>query len=272
MCARAVTGGGGVDLHVEETGNPRGRPVLFMHGFSQSRLSWARQLHSGLADDLRLVALDMRGHGLSGKPRDAYGDSALWAEDIANVIAALALDRPILCGWSYGGYIIADYLRAYGQERLGGVHLVAAATKMGTPEAAGYLGRDFLALAPGFFATDVEESVRAMETFVRLCVRDPLPAADLYTTLGYNMVVSPHVRRALFSRVLDNDDVLRALRLPVLITHGLEDRIVLPRASEHYATLIPAAQTSFYPDVGHTPFWEDAPRFNRELAAFAQSI
>ena len=80
MKAHTVTGGGGIKLHVEETGNPNGRPMLFIHGFSQCRLAWTKQLTSDLADDFRLVALDIRGHGLSEKPRDAYGDSQLWAK------------------------------------------------------------------------------------------------------------------------------------------------------------------------------------------------
>ena len=70
-----VSGGGGVQLHVEETGNRSGQPVLFIHGLSQSGLAWHRQLHSELARDLRLVALDLRGHGESERPADAYGDS-----------------------------------------------------------------------------------------------------------------------------------------------------------------------------------------------------
>ena len=75
-----VIGGGGVRLHVEETGNRGGPAVLFIHGYSQCRLAWRRQMDSDLAADLRLVALDNRGHGLSEKPRHAYADSRLWAE------------------------------------------------------------------------------------------------------------------------------------------------------------------------------------------------
>jgi non-heme chloroperoxidase len=93
-----IIGGGGVQLHVVEKGNPRGRPILFIHGFSQSRLSWRPQLDSDLANDYRLVALDMRGHGQSDKPRDGYSDCLLWADDINAVIRELALDQPVLCG------------------------------------------------------------------------------------------------------------------------------------------------------------------------------
>jgi non-heme chloroperoxidase len=59
-------------------------------------------MNSDLADDYRLVAMDIRGHGFSDKPRDGYTDSRLWADDVNAVIQALSLDGSILCGWSYG--------------------------------------------------------------------------------------------------------------------------------------------------------------------------
>ncbi|MDI3338999.1 MAG: alpha/beta hydrolase [Sphaerobacter sp.] len=135
MRSYTVQGGGGVRLHVEETGNPSGRPILFIHGFSQCRLAWDQQMRSDLADDFRLVAMDIRGHGLSDRPRDGYDDPRRWADDVQAVIETLGLDRPVLSGWSYGGLIILDYVRYYGEERLGGIHLVGAISKIGTPEA-----------------------------------------------------------------------------------------------------------------------------------------
>ena len=77
-----ITGGGGIQLHLVESGNSSGRPVLFIRGFSQCWFAWNRQLSSDLADDHRLVAMDIRGHGLSDKPRDGYADSRLWARRV----------------------------------------------------------------------------------------------------------------------------------------------------------------------------------------------
>ncbi len=273
MQAHTVYGGGGIRLHVEETGPRDGRPLLFIHGFSQCRLAWAKQVHSDLADDFRLVAMDIRGHGLSEKPRDAYGDAQLWAEDVQAVIDTLGLDHPILSGWSYGGVILCDYLRVYGEQRIGGIHFVGAATKLGSEAALAVLGPEFLSLVPGFFSTDAEESVRSLEHWLHHLVMHEEPSpTDLYCFLGYNVIVPPYVRQGLFSRALDNDDLLRQLRKPVLITHGQHDATVLPAAAEQHAALIGHAQVSHYPNVGHAPFWEDAPRFNRELRAFADAM
>ena len=86
MKHHTIVGGGGTRLRVVGTGNPQGQSVLFIHGFSQCSLCWSRQLDSDLADDYRLVAMDMRGHGGSDRPRDGYDDTRLWADDVACVI------------------------------------------------------------------------------------------------------------------------------------------------------------------------------------------
>jgi non-heme chloroperoxidase len=265
MRTHTVAGGGGCRLHVEEAGNPEGRPILFIHGFSQCRLSWGRQLQSDLANDFRLVAIDNRGHGLSDKPRDAYGDPKLWADDVRAVITSLDLDRPILSGWSYGGMIICDYVRAYGEDRIGGINLVAAISMLGTERALSVITPEFLALVPGFFSNDAMESIGALEALLRMVFSEVPAPVDYYAMLGFNAIVPPHVREALFSRSLENDDVLSRLRTPVLITHGQDDAIVRPAAAEQHAAAIPHARLSLYPSVGHAPFWEDAARFNREL-------
>src|SRR4051794_8291040 len=58
-----VRGGGGLRLHAREWGDPEGPPVVFIHGWSQSQLCWARQTEGPLADEFRIVTFDLRGHG-----------------------------------------------------------------------------------------------------------------------------------------------------------------------------------------------------------------
>lgn len=272
MSTPRVTGGGGTQLHLVETGNPAGRPILFIHGLSQCWLSWSRQLNSDLADDYRLVAMDLRGHGLSDKPREGYADSRLWADDINAVIQALALDHPILCGWSYGSLPIFDYLRHHGEGGIGGSQLVGGVSKLGSDEALAVLTAEFIGLVPGFFATDVEASLRSLESLIGLSYhRMPGPEA-LYLMLGYNLSVPPHVRQALLTRVIDNDDLLPGLRKPMLITHGAEDAVVSPVAAEQHQAAVTHAEMHLMAQMGHAPFWDDAPAFNRRLRLFAERL
>src|SRR5262245_50114830 len=272
MKTHQVAGGGGVKLHVVETGNSGGRPILFIHGGSQSWLTWSRQLDSELAGDHRLVAMDLRGHGLSDKPRDAYADSRLWADDVRATIDALRLDRPILCGWSYGPLVILDYIRHYGEESIAGINFIGAVTRLGSDEAVAVLTPEFLSLIPGFFSSDAEESVRALDSLVSLCVTKDLSAEERYLIRGYNASVPPYVRQALFSRAFDNDDLLPKISKPVLITHATADAVVKPIVIERQMKAIRNAQVHMIDDAGHACFWDDAPTYNRRLHEFAETV
>ncbi len=270
--SHSITGGGGVRLHAVETGNPNGRPILFVHGISQCWLTWSRQTSSDLADDYRVVAMDLRGHGLSDKPREGYTDSSLWADDVNAIIRGLGLVRPILCGSSYGPLVILDYVRHYGDAGLGGLNFVGGVTKLGTADSAAVLTPEFLGLVPGLFATEVEESVRSLDSLVGLCFARPPAAEDRYRMLGWCVSVAPSVRQAMLSRSLDNDDLLPRIRTPVLITHGAEDAVVRPAVVDRHKAGIAHAQVRIMPDAGHAPFWDDAPAFNRQLREFAESL
>jgi len=271
MTQHTIIGGGGARLHLVEAGDPRGPSILFLHGFSQCSLCWERQLSSELARRYRLVAMDLRGHGTSDRPLDGYDDSRLWAADVDAAIDALELDRPILCGWSYGPLVILDYIRHHGDERVGGVHFVDGLTKLGSEAALSALTPELLALVPGFFSDDATESGNALRGLLALCFAHAPETADLYTMLGYNVSVPPFVRRALFSRAVENDDLLPTITVPVLITHGALDRAVKPAAVERYRALLPNAQVDVVPGAGHAPFRDDAASFNRRLAAFRDS-
>jgi len=272
MKHHAIAGGGGCLLHLVETGNPHGQPILFLHGLSQCSLAWSRQLSSELAADHRLIAMDLRGHGSSDKPRDAYGDSRLWAGDVNAAIRELDLEQPILCGWSYGPLVILDYVRHYGEDAIGGIHFVDGITRLGSDEALSVLAPEFLALVPGFFSSDAEESARSLTSLLRMCFAHEPSASDLYTMLGYNVAVPPFVRQALLSRAFDNDDLLATIRTPVLITHGEADSIVRRAVVEQHRRAIPHAQVDIMRGAGHAAFWDDAPAFNRRLSAFCEMV
>ena len=272
MKHHAITGGAGSLLHLVETGNPQGQAVLFIHGFSQCWLAWDRQLSSELARTYRLVAMDMRGHGSSAKPRDAYGDSKLWADDVDAVIRGLDLDQPILSGWSYGPLVILDYIRHYGEEAIGGVQFVAGVTKLGSDDAMSVLTPELLALVPGLFSTDADESVRSLERLLRMCFAREPSAVELYTMLGYNVSVPSFVRQSLFSRSLDNDDLLPTIRKPVLITHGADDSIVRRAVVDRIRGQIAHAEVDVMEGAGHAPFWDDAGAFNDRLGTFCAAV
>jgi pimeloyl-ACP methyl ester carboxylesterase len=76
----------------------------------------------------------------------------------------------------------------------------------------------------------------------------------------------------MFSRSLDNDDLLPGLRTPVLITHGADDAVVKPAIVEQHKARMAHAQIHVMANAGHAPFWDDAASFNRRLRAFAEGL
>jgi non-heme chloroperoxidase len=216
MQHHTITRGGGTRLHLVEAGNPLGPAILFIHGLSQCWLQGSRQLDSGLAQTHRLVAMDLRGHGQSDRPRNGYGDSRFWADDVDAAIRQLELDRPILCGWSYGPLVILDYVRHHGEDRIGGMHLVSAVTKLGSEAAVSVLTPEFLSLVPQLFSQDAEESVRGLQGLLRLCfAREPVGrGALLYAwLLGHGAPVReaspPFPRSRQRRRVAERESVPR---------------------------------------------------------------
>jgi len=168
--------------------------------------------------------------------------------------------------------VILDYLRHHGESDIGGVHFVSGITILGTEQAMSALTPEFLALVPGPFATDVEESARSLKSLLRLCLVEEPSAAELYLMLGYNLSVPPYVRQALFSRSFDNDDLLPKIRKPVLISHGAEDAIVKPVVVDEHTASMAHAQVHVMAHAGHASFWDDAPGFNQRLRTFSQSL
>lgn len=272
---RHVAGAGGAKLFVEENGNPTGPSILWIHGYCQCRLSWDCQFENEeLASKFHMVRLDLRGHGLSDKPADpaAFQDGKIWAEDIHAVISAFRLNKPILAGWSYGGYIICDYIRHYGQENLGGLIFVDAATEMGRDEANTLLGAEFRELIPGFFSTEYATGSAALQQLIGMVTCEELDAHAFYNILGFNSVTLPASREGMFKRELDNGAVLEAIKVPSLIIQGKDDRIVLIACSDNIARHIPHASRVDYDHCGHAVFVDAAEQFNRDVAAFVQRV
>jgi non-heme chloroperoxidase len=272
MKVHTVQGGGGLALHVREWGKPEGPPILFIHGLSQSHLCWDKQVESELREEFRLVAYDLRGHGMSEAPLDEeqYTDPGLWADDVAAVVEQLQLERILLVGWSYGPFVICDYVRAYGQAHVAAIDFVGGAVKLGPAAFGTLLGPGFLDHFADATAEDLPTNIRGMRGFTRAFAAQPLPADDFETLLASSMTVPARIRSNLAAREIDCDDVLRTLEVPLLVSHGRADSVVLPAMAEHILAMCPTAMASWYDEAAHVPHLEQPERFNRELAALAR--
>ena len=254
-----------MSIAAQEWGNPEGLEILFIHGFSQSHLAWSRQFDSELAKSFHVITYDIRGHGGSDKPLDVvfYRDRNRWADELKAVMESAKLKKPVLVGWSYGGRIIAEYLMKYGDTNIGGINFVGAFTKVDR-ETLGPATPAVLKMASESLAENIENT----QSFLTQCTAQTLPQDELQTMLAYNMIVPAQIRGYLLHRPAPYEDALRKITVPVLVSHGVEDRVALVPIARYTRRVIAHAQSSLYQGVGHMPFWEAAPRFNRELGGF----
>src|SRR5262249_49423314 len=180
----------GLTIAAQEWGNPNGPEILFVHGFSQSHLSWIKQVTSDLAKDFHMVTYDLRGHGNSDKPFEAerYRDSKAWADEAQAVMDATGLKRPVLVGWSYGGRIMADYVKIHGTARLAGLNYVDAGQKSDPS----FVGPNLKNL-PLMTSEDLAVNIAATREFVRNCFSRQPTQEEFETILAFNMMVPPKV-------------------------------------------------------------------------------
>jgi non-heme chloroperoxidase len=257
----------GVRLCVRSVGPKDSPAILFIHGFSQSHLSWTKQFAGPLAQEFHLIAFDLRGHGWSDKPdaAAAYHETQRWGDDVAAVLAASGVRRAVLVGWSYGGQVVLDYVATHGVGAIAGIDFVAGV--IGNDRT--YYGKDIRTLRMTC-ASDPAAGIDGVRTFLRACFATPPERADFERMLVYNAIVPPAVRRHLLGRESETAG-LAALTMPVLFTQGTADTIIAPAMSRYGAAAIPGATLSLYEGVGHEPFFEDAERFDRELAEFVRT-
>ena len=103
-----------------------GRPVVLIHGWPLSHVSWSAQTEALADAGYRVVAYDRRGFGKSD-PGDSYDYDAL-SDDVANVIDDLDLTDVTLVGYSMGGGEVARYVARHGEDKLHSVVFAAAIT------------------------------------------------------------------------------------------------------------------------------------------------
>ena len=261
----------GLTIRAQVWGNPGGPEILFIHGFSQSYLSWIKQTSGDLPKTFHMVTYDLRGHGGSDKPLDAkyYQDNKAWADEVAAVIQASGLKRPVIVAWSYGGRVVGNYLKYYGDGHLAGLNLVDIRTKT-DPAWDGDVTRN---TARAMISPDIAANIAGTTAFVRGVTVAPLSGQDFQQALAYNMAVPIEVRAAMRggpNAEIDFTDVFKRLKVPVLVTHGAKDDLIKLEAARYTASVVPGAKLSIYENVGHAAFLEQPARFNKELDEFVR--
>ncbi|QHA89396.1 alpha/beta fold hydrolase [Serratia rhizosphaerae] len=257
----------GVQIAVQESGNPAGPPIIFIHGLLGSHLNWTQQQQAPQLQRYRLITFDLRGHGLSGKPQQeaAYRDGKRWADDLAAVINNAQARRPLLVGWSLGGAVITNYLAAYGDSNISGAVYVDGVVEL-TPDLIPAHPQVYSAMTAERLGTHLDGE----RAFLRLCFYQQPDRVTFERLLANAALAAWPMQRAVPTMTIPLEQGLKNVRAPLLFIYGRHDALVNPQASLARARSVnPRIESQIYDDSGHAPFIEEAPRFNRQLAAFA---
>ena len=103
----------GVQIHYQVEGE--GEPVVLIHGFTASTATnWIGPgIFQALAKDYRVIGIDMRGHGKSGKPHGKENYGAKMPKDVINLLDELGIAKAHIMGYSMGGFITINILCNY---------------------------------------------------------------------------------------------------------------------------------------------------------------
>jgi non-heme chloroperoxidase len=246
-----------VPMYYEAAG--RGKNILFIHGGAACTKFWQKQV-SELSSRYHVLAIDLRGHGNSGKTDDS-NCVAQYGRDLRHLLEDLGLDEVVVVGWSLGGSVVWSYIEQFGVERL-----------------AGYVNVE---QPPHHIITETEyreliASIRTRkfrthwERLKSFSVTE-LPDEDMLwmtcemmkTPTGVYCAVLQDARNADFRHVLPR------VIIPTLIcagTKGLIDTETVRFMTE----AMPRSRVVMFQNCSHMLFWEQPKKFNREVAVFVE--
>jgi len=193
-------------VHVMEAGDPRGRPVLMLHGNPTWGFLWRRVASALQGTPLRLIMPDIVGLGLSDKPRHArFHQLDAHGRILAGLIDRLSLEDLIFVGQDWGGpiglYALAERPRLHG--------LVLLNTVVGPPR-------------PGFRSTGFHKFAR-MPLVSDLAFRAlKLPQRALWAAQGDKRSIRGQVARAYRWPLRRMRDNVAPLALARMVPDSLE--------------------------------------------------
>jgi proline iminopeptidase len=250
----------------------REKPVLLMlHGGPGFDHSIYRPAYSALADIAQIVYLDHRGNGRSEDgPRDRWTLDQ-WADDVRTLCETLGIERPVVFGTSFGGFVALNYAARHPDHpaklivssTTSKVHLdrsLAMFERLGGPEVR--------AVAARFFDEPTKENRDEYQRVVLpVYTRRTLPP-ELVTRVMRRDEVSEHFFRGELL-TFDLGPRLAQITCPVLQLAGEADPIVTIEDSEDLAAALPAhARFERFPDAGHMLAVEDPERVGALVREF----
>lgn len=259
---RRITLPNGIELAYIELGNPRGKPLLLLHGYTDSSRAWS--LLVPYLDKYRLIVPDQRGHGLSSAPDCCYGTIQM-AEDARLLLDALKIERVAVAGHSMGSMVA----------------IALAADRPAIVDRLVLIGST--ALPPvrrgDWLWTNVSELKFPLDRdskFLREWhpANQPTPVDPVFAEAAMEeiLAIQPQVWRGVMRELAEVPVARHAadIKAPTLILSGGADPLF---PAEHHGALvnaIPGSTGHVYPGLGHNPLWEQPQDVAHRISEFIE--
>ena len=253
----------GVQLNYIELGNPKGEPLLLLHGYTDSSRSWS--LTAPYLGEYRLLIPDQRGHGGSDAPPCCYS-STQFADDARLFLDALGIDRAAVVGHSLGS-MVAISLAADHPKRVSRIILIGS-TALVPVERGNWLYDNATALRAPLDPSS--QFLREWHPSNQPTPVDPVFADSIEEEY---LTIPLHVWHGVM-RELASVPVGRHapdVKVPVLVLSGGKDPLF---PAQHHASLLkafPQAKAQVYPELGHNPNWERPEAVASTMKSFLDS-
>ena len=264
------TASDGAEIAYRDEG--RGRPLLLLHGLMAHSGFFDQQ--RSLADDFRLIAIDLRGHGGSRADGLPLTTEKL-ASDVEELVAALDLDEAIGVGWSLGAAVLWHLLSGPASDRFAGAVIVDMTPRV-LNEGDWDLGlsRDMCAARSAAikqdfesFATNAGQAIYAQPLDRRAREMAGWSSAEFARN-------DARAIGSLWESLVEQDfrPLLAQIGQPTLVVHGAQSQLYGSDTAVHLVRALPNASAVQFDHSGHAPHLEQPELFNRTIRQFAASL
>jgi non-heme chloroperoxidase len=253
-----------IQLEYVEQGDPKGMPVILLHGFTDSWYSFSRVLPY-LPPNMHVFAVSMRGHGNSTRPITGYQPRD-FAGDVAAFMKAVQIGPAIIAGHSFGSLVAQQFAIDHpGQIR--GLVLIGTFADV----AANPVLKEMKTVMSGL--TDPIDPKFVAE-FQKSTLTQAVPDTFINTVVHESLKVPAHVWKSAMEGFwpVNNTAALRKFNKPTLILWGGKDGLC-PRADQDaLKQAIKGSQLFEYEYAGHGLHWEEPEKFAFDLIAFSRIV
>jgi pimeloyl-ACP methyl ester carboxylesterase len=257
-----------------------GRPtVVMLHGFGAAMESWS-DIQPAIAARYPVLRMDLKGFGMSAKPKDSRYSARDHAEVVAAVLKKLDVRRAVIVGHSFGGAVtFATYLklRAEGDSRIVGLGFIDPGVyEQPLPFFVASLQSEFTRWLMFTFTTADwradftlrrvyhEDSVRTPERVRRYSRYMDLPGAHHSFAHTAEQIVPPDAAEL--------EAQIKTISVPTLAIWGEEDKIVPVKYGLRFRQDVPGIQFFVLPRTGHAPQEENPAATAARLLAFLDRL